>query len=180
MLDIVEYSLDKNVDIYNEFLLLLNNKGIFQKIIDHKNCVLNTNQKEFILSNKFILDESASFLKELNTKTIINDELLKEINETSSNKNSKKKGKNSSNKKSKKNKDVNIIETNIDEPKIYSNDTINIDNTLNKNTGNAININNSDIEDKAIKDEDKGSINKSLTERINSLEIINAHLLKEI
>jgi len=150
LFDIVEYSLDKNVDIYNEFLLLLNNKDIFQKIIDHKNCVLNTHQKEFILSNKFILAESASFLRELKTKTITNEELLKEINDTSNNKNSKKKGKKSSNKKSKKNKDVNIIESNIDEPKIYSNDNINIDNTLNKNIGNAININNSDIEDKAI------------------------------
>ena len=174
LFDIIEYSLDKNIDIYNEFLNLLNNKDIFQKIIENKNCILNTHQKEFIISNKIILDESASLLKELKAKTITNDELLKELDDISSNKNSKKKGK----KSSKKNKKVNIIASNNDEPKAFSNNTIN--NASNKNAGNTININNSNIDDKAIKDDDKECLNKSLTERINSLEKINVHLLKEI
>jgi len=110
LFDTIEYSFDH----------LLNNKDIFLKIIEHKICVLNAHQKQFIISNRFILDKFASFL----------------------------------------------------------NYTINC--TLNKNTKNEININNSDIHNKAIKNDDKEYLNKILSEKINSLEKINVYLLKDI
>ena len=79
LFDLLKYSLDNNVNIYEEFLLILNNKNIIQKIINNKNCILNSNQKEFLLSQKIHLGESLSFLDKLKNITITNDQLLEEI-----------------------------------------------------------------------------------------------------
>ena len=94
LFNLFQYSLDNSVDIYNEYLLLLNNKDIMQNIVDNKNCILNTNQKKFITSNEF--DFAESFLNKLKSISISNDDLLKEINNLN---NYKKKKKNKHKKK---------------------------------------------------------------------------------
>lgn len=94
LFELVQYSLDSTVDIYNEYLIIINNKDILQKIIENKNCVLNTNQKNFILSHKYNLAESSEFLKTLKTINISNDDLCREISISGNNtkkKNKKKK-----------------------------------------------------------------------------------------
>ena len=165
LFDIIEFSLDNSVDIYEEFLLLLNNKDIFQKICEHKKCVLNTHQKDFIISNKFKIEELDTFLKELKAKEITNDELLKELNDIDINKKSQKKKKKSSKQNTKNNISAsNTISNDDDESKHYSTSTNNDD--INKTKETIIKISDSNYDSKDLKDKERDY----LIERIKLIE----------
>lgn len=80
LFDLVQYSLDSTIDIYNEYLTIINNKDILQNIIENRKCVLNTNQKNFILKHEYNLAESSQFLETLKAISISNDDLERELN----------------------------------------------------------------------------------------------------
>lgn len=95
--DLLKYCLDLNVNIYEEFLLLLNSDDIIINIIRNKKCTLNSNQIKFIKNQKIELGKPITFFDELKSINISNDEFLNEYNEIKSNfkikKTSKKKSK---------------------------------------------------------------------------------------
>ena len=180
LFDLVKYSLNTN-DIYNEFLLILNNKDILEALITNKNCVLNTRQKEFIALNKFNLSESHEFMAKLRALTVSNDDLFIEL-------------KNISNKKRKKNKKKKV-EKNNKKDKVIPDNTTDIDypeDTLNNNkedkkedikieSNKKINIKEKKINDLYPGDKNFNEISDiSLPERIKSLEKDNELMIKKI
>ena len=122
LFDLVEYSLNTD-DIYNEYLSLLNNSDILKVLINHKNCILNIRQKEFIISNKFKFSESHEFLVKLKALTMSNDNLIKELKNINNKKKKKKyKNKKEENNKLKENNNItHTNNTNINYPKDTSN-----------------------------------------------------------
>lgn len=84
MFDLLIYCLDVNVNIYEEFLLLLNSDDIIINIIRNKKCTLNSNQIKFIKNQKIELGKPITFFDELKSINISNDEFLNEYNEIKS------------------------------------------------------------------------------------------------
>ena len=93
LFELVKYCLSDEADIFIEFISLINNNNIMQKIVENKFFALNSKQKDFILNNKFNLKDSFSYLEELKKNVPTNEEILSEIMKTSK-KNKKKKNKN--------------------------------------------------------------------------------------
>ena len=163
LFDLIEYSLDNSVDIYKEYLLLLNNDDIIQQILVNKNCTLNSNQKKFITLNKYDL---------------VNDELIQEINNFNINQIHIDENKN-------KNFSKNIKEKNeTDEPSDKkkldtSSHSENNKTEVNDNTKkDKVNISNKEIGVTSINKID--NTNNNYEERITNLELKNAKLLQEI
>lgn len=80
LFDLQKYCLDVNVNIYEEFILLLNNDDIITYIIKNKKCTLNTKQIEFIKTQKIELEKSIPFFDKLKSITISIDEIISEYN----------------------------------------------------------------------------------------------------
>jgi len=178
LFDLIEYALDNSVDIYKEYLLLLNNDDIIQQILVNKNCTLNSNQKKFITLNKYDLANSSSFLNKLKEITISNDELIQEINNFNINQIHIDENKN-------KNFSKNIKEKNeTDEPSDKkkldtSSHSENNKTEVNDNTKkDKVNISNKEIGVTSINKID--NTNNNYEERITNLELKNAKLLQEI
>lgn len=112
---LIQYSLDSSVDIFEEFMLLLNNNDIIKKIIENKNCTLNYKQKAFLQQQKFDLANCNNLLKELKEITINNEELLLDIlsakNSMEKKKTKKHKSKNNNKDNKEENKKTNLNQT---------------------------------------------------------------------
>ena len=93
LFELVKYSLSDKADIFIEFISLINNNNIMQKIVENKFFALNSKQKDFILNNKFNLKDAFSYIEELKKNVPTNEEILSEIMKVSK-KNKKKKNKN--------------------------------------------------------------------------------------
>ena len=107
---LLQYSLDDSVDIYEEFMLLLNNNNIIEKIIENNKCTLNHKQKAFLQQQNLDLAECDNLLNELKGMTLTNEEMLLDILSTKCPK--KKKNKKNKNKGSKEdNKIMNLNPT---------------------------------------------------------------------
>ena len=113
LFDLLQYSLDDTVNIYEEFMLLLNNNNIIEKIIENNKCRLNYKQKAFLQQQNLDLEECDNLLKELKGMTLTNEEMLLDILSTKSPKKKKnKKNKHKINKGSKEeNKTMNLNPT---------------------------------------------------------------------
>ena len=132
LFELVKYSLSDEADIFIEFISLINNNNIMQKIVENKFFALNSKQKDFILNNKFNLKDAFSYLEELKKNVPTNEEILSEIMKTSK-KNKKKKNKN---------KNKKLINSNIENK---DNGTENSDKNEIKILDNATDIKNSEI-----------------------------------
>jgi hypothetical protein len=75
LFELVKYCYSDKADIFIEFISLLNNNDIILKITESKYFDLNQNQKSFLLSNKFNLNDSSSYLEKLKTFVKSNEEL---------------------------------------------------------------------------------------------------------
>ena len=91
---LLQYSLDSTANTYEEFMLLLNNNNIIEKIIKNKQCVLNNKQIAFLQQQKLDLDNCDNLLKELKKMTLTNEELLADILSSKSQKSKSNKKKN--------------------------------------------------------------------------------------
>ena len=132
LFELVKYCLSDEADIFIEFISLINNNNIMQKIVENKFFALNSKQKDFILNNKFNLKDSFSYLEELKKNVPTNEEILSEIMKTSK-KNKKKKNKN---------KNKKLINSNIENK---DNGTENSDKNEIKILDNASDIKNNEI-----------------------------------
>lgn len=131
LFDLLKYCLDVNVNIYEEFILLLNNDDIITYIIKNKKCTLNTKQIEFIKTQKIELEKSIPFFDKLKSITISIDEIISEYNTIKPKSKTKKKSK----KKEVENKtSVDIPNsTNFQEIKEEGKKPVNEENNLNNN-----------------------------------------------
>ena len=132
LFELVKYSLSDEADIFIEFISLINNNNIMQKIVENKFFALNSKQKDFILNNKFNLKDAFSYLEELKKNVPSNEEILSEIMKTTK-KNKKKKNKN---------KNKKLINSNIENK---DNGTENSDKNEIKILDNASDIKNNEI-----------------------------------
>ena len=132
LFELVKYCLSDEADIFIEFISLINNNNIMQKIVENKFFALNSKQKDFILNNKFNLKDAFSYLEELKKNVPTNEEILSEIMKTSK-KNKKKKNKN---------KNKKLINSNIENK---DNGTENSDKNEIKILDNASDIKNNEI-----------------------------------
>ena len=132
LFELVKYCLSDEADIFIEFISLINNNNIMQKIVENKFFALNSKQKDFILNNKFNLKDAFSYLEELKKNVPTNEEILSEIMKTTK-KNKKKKNKN---------KNKKLINSNIENK---DNGTENSDKNEIKILDNASDIKNNEI-----------------------------------
>ena len=79
LFELVKYCLSDEADIFIEFISLINNNNIMQKIVENKFFALNSKQKDFILNNKFNLKDAFSYLEELKKNVPTNEEILLKI-----------------------------------------------------------------------------------------------------
>ena len=132
LFELVKYCLSDEADIFIEFISLINNNNIMQKIVENKFFALNSKQKDFILNNKFNLKDAFSYIEELKKNVPTNEEILSEIMKTTK-KNKKKKNKN---------KNKKLINSNIENK---DNGTENSDKNEIKILDNASDIKNNEI-----------------------------------
>ena len=180
LFELVKYSLSDKADIFIEFISLINNNNIMQKIVENKFFDLNSKQKEFILNNKFNLKDAVSYLEELKKNVPTNDEILSEIMKVSK-KNKKKKNKNKklinsnieNNDKGTENSDKNGINILDNATEIKNNEIVmnNVEATNDENNIKTENVKNK--ENVIIIDEEKtkNSENNTLNEKLQIEEL---------
>ena len=76
LLNLLKYSLDKDSNIYIEFILLLNNENIIQAIIDNKKCKLNKKQISFLKQKEINLVTILSLLEDLKAIPDTNNDII--------------------------------------------------------------------------------------------------------
>ena len=156
LFDLLQYSLDKDVNIYIEFILLLNNEDIIKAIIDNKKCKLNKNQISYLKEKEIDLEKVSDLLVELKSIKDTNQDIINYVQKKNKNKRHKKK----------KNKVTYINDNSKDEVK---NSIINDENNIinkekKKNIENKIELNINEIKEENKKDEcniDKIEINRN-------------------
>ena len=156
LFNLLQYSLDKDANIYIEFILLLNNEDIIQAIIDNKKCILNKDQISFLKKNEIDLETVKLLLEELKEIKDTNDDIINYFQQTKKNKKHKKK----------KNKAANIIDNSKEE---VNNGIINEENDIikdakNKNIQSKIEININEQEEYKKDESNTNNINKEKNE----------------
>ena len=182
LFELVKYSLSDEADIFIEFISLINNNNIMQKIVENKFFALNSKQKDFILNNKFNLKDAFSYLEELKKNVPTNEEILSEIMKTTK-KNKKKKNKNKNKKlinSNIENKDNGTENSDKNEIKILdkATDIKNSEITINnvKATNDENNIKTENVENK----ENEIIIGEEKTMNSDNINLNEKHQIKEI
>ena len=91
LFELVQFSLSKKADIYKEFLSIMNSIDILKKISQNSYFILDKKQEQYLLGNKFCLNDYKSYIEKLANSKITNEELLKEIQQSNNSINKKKK-----------------------------------------------------------------------------------------
>ena len=156
LFNLLQYSLDKDANIYIEFILLLNNEDIIQAIIDNKKCILNKDQISFLKKNEIDLETVKLLLEELKEIKDTNDDIINYFQQTKKNKKHKKK----------KNKAANIIDNSKEEVNkgIINEENDIIKDAKNKNIQSKIEININEQEEYKKDESNTNNINKEKNE----------------